>query len=137
MEKLVMPLTILSQMITLAQQHAPHECCGLLGGLAEAATTLIPVPNASVYPEISYVMDEQRMVESILMLRRQGLDVVGIYHSHPHEAAVPSAADIASATWTDAAYVIVGWAASAQREVRAWWIRAGRVNEVRIEAGDP
>jgi proteasome lid subunit RPN8/RPN11 len=62
--------------------------------------------------------------------------LVGIYHSHPAGAALPSAADVAEATWPDVAYVIIGLGAAGEPEVRAWRLQHGQAREVRLNYAD-
>jgi proteasome lid subunit RPN8/RPN11 len=82
-------------------------------------------------------MERQAMVDSIIILQRAGLEIVGIYHSHPDGTLEPSVTDVAQATWPDAITLIVGM--DEQENccgVRAWTIRAGRVDAAEVEVTD-
>lgn len=57
-----------------------------------------------------------------LQLESRGMDVVGIYHSHPAGPAVPSETDLRETTWREAVSLI--W--SPGRE--DWQLRAFRVD---------
>jgi proteasome lid subunit RPN8/RPN11 len=54
---------------------------------------------------------------------------VGVYHSHPAGAALPSPRDLAEAHYPEWLFVIVG---AAGRSVRAFRIARGRATRVRV-----
>ncbi len=54
-------------------------------------------------------------------MRRLGIELLAIYHSHPTSAPVPSKTDLARAFWPDAVYLIVSLAAE-EPVVRGWWL---------------
>jgi proteasome lid subunit RPN8/RPN11 len=108
----------------------PREVCGLIGGRftrdGALAGAVLPVRNGAVDPLVRFEMARAEMVRAIMHLRRTGQEVVGIYHSHPTDDAIPSPADIREATWPDVAHLIVGRAQSSAPAVRAWLIRGGQ-----------
>jgi len=65
-------------------------------------------------------------------IRGAGLELLGIYHSHPRGDNVPSARDIERAYYPDAAYFIISPQVEAPKSIRAFSIRAGRVCEIDI-----
>jgi len=66
-------------------------------------------------------------------IRAAGLELLGIYHSHPVGLDEPSARDIERAFYPDAAYFIISPRAGAEQAVRAFTIRNGRAAELRIQ----
>ncbi len=58
--------------------------------------------------------------------RQERLDVLGVYHSHPNEAARPSDYDREHAAWTAWSYVIVSVREGRTAEMRAWRLREDR-----------
>ncbi|MGH9778631.1 MAG: Mov34/MPN/PAD-1 family protein, partial [Candidatus Acidiferrales bacterium] len=66
-------------------------------------------------------------------LRAEKLDLVGIYHSHPASDNSPSARDRELAFYPETAYVIVSPQSEARLPVRAFLIREGEVEELRVE----
>lgn len=116
---LQIPQAIYDQLIAHARELAPHECCGLLAGNNGMVTHCYPVTNvvaldgaaeASAFDqakldhlgrlspseraEIAFVMDPQEMIKAVKDMRRQGLTLQVIYHSHPRDPARPSLTDI-------------------------------------------
>ena len=57
--------------------------------------------------------------------REQGLNIIGVYHSHPDHAAVPSECDRAQA-WPTYAYVIVSVCKGKSVDVQNWALDLSR-----------
>lgn len=70
-----------------------------------------------------YSIDPQVLLEAHKAARESGLDVVGYYHSHPRDPAVPSARDLEDAL-ADVSYVIVSLEAG-DPSIRSWRLRPG------------
>jgi proteasome lid subunit RPN8/RPN11 len=91
----------------------PNECCGVILGEvapdgARAAARLIPVQNARGEGETRrrYEIAPEDFLKADREARGAGLDIIGIYHSHPDHPAVPSEYDLKNALpWYS--YVIV------------------------------
>ena len=66
-------------------------------------------------------------------IRAAGLELLGIYHSHPNSDNLPSLRDIERAYYPDAAYFIISPRADAPQPIRAYSIREGRWAELEIE----
>lgn len=111
-------------MITLTQEHLdaikahavadyPHECGGLLLGHLDAENNksvveTLPMENtADVETRHDRVLiDPRALMLADRKAREKGLDVIGYYHSHPDDEAVPSQFDLDHAlpVWS---YIIV------------------------------
>lgn len=123
MADLVIPQSILDEIVAHARELAPYECCGLLAGTGNTVTRLYRVKNivalegaqnlSSFDPakvahlerlspaeraEIAFVMDMQDFSSAKKDMRNNGLDLQVVYHSHPHDPARPSITDIKIAT---------------------------------------
>jgi proteasome lid subunit RPN8/RPN11 len=61
------------------------------------------------------------------------LDIVGVYHSHPHGRPVPSSTDVAEAAYPEWIYVIAGLSGS-RPALRAYRIRNSRVRALPLYA---
>lgn len=58
--------------------------------------------------------------------REQGLDVVGVYHSHPDHPARPSETDLEEATFPGYTYVIVSVHDGTPEDLTAWTLASDR-----------
>ncbi len=95
----------------------PQEACGLLGGAGGQVRSIVPVTNAERSP-VRYRMDPLEQVRAILSIEEDGLELVGIFHSHPLGPEGPSATDLAQITYPEAVYLI--WSPGG----RGWRCRA-------------
>ena len=123
--RLLIPRPVLAAMTAHAAAELPNECCGLLGGAAPAdgvirVSAAAPVVNAAASP-VEYESEPRSILAAVKRFRAEGLEVVGVYHSHPTAPPVPSRADLARNYWGHVAHVIISLQ-SAQPEVRAWWL---------------
>ena len=66
-----------------------------------------------------YTIEPRDMLRVQKQAREQGLSIIGIYHSHPDHAAVPSECDRAQA-WPDYAYTIVSVRKGVAVDVQNW-----------------
>lgn len=110
-----MSLLISARNLAAIRRHGeadyPHEACGLIGGVWDGSVKrvvrLVPVANARAdSPRNRYLIDPEVFRRTAGQLERDGLDVVGVYHSHPDHPARPSAFDREHA-WPRFSYVIV------------------------------
>ena len=102
----------------------PAEACGLIGGAVEAdrkvVVQLVPLANQRTDSARNrYLIDPESFRRAQLKLDRDGLDVIGVYHSHPDHPPVPSAFDREHA-WPWLSYVIVGVARGRAAELKSW-----------------
>ncbi len=131
-----------------AEQEYPHECCGLLIGRIEdngrtrVVSETCRVANAwaesddrdhrmLIMPE-DYMRAERRF-------GKQGLGVVGNYHSHPDHPAVPSQFDLEHvAPWPTMSYIVVSVREGRAADLRSWEMESdrSRFNEEEISKGN-
>jgi proteasome lid subunit RPN8/RPN11 len=117
--------TIIDAITAHAEQDYPHECGGMLIGIFEEgkkmAVETFPLENAR---------EEDARHDRILILpkdvlkaeryaREKKLDLVGYYHSHPDDQAVPSQYDLDHAlpVWS---YVIASVLKGKVEDIRSW-----------------
>jgi proteasome lid subunit RPN8/RPN11 len=118
-----------AEMVTHARQEAPNECCGLLFGRDGRVERVFRGTNIDCSP-LTYQMAPRELLE-IPRMEAQGMDLVGIYHSHPASPARPSSTDVARAFYPDAAYIIISLA-TAQPDVRAFRITDDQIRDVEL-----
>ena len=118
------------EMFDYVQLHAPLESCGLLAGQNERVETVMFVRNQAQSPT-RFVMDPYEQLQAFERIESEGLDLLGIFHSHPAGPETVSTTDIA-----EAAYEVVHliWSRSGQRwQARGFWIEEGRATEVSLQ----
>lgn len=101
---LALPAPLRERLLAHAREEAPRECVGLLGGRVEEggaprAVTLYPLENVAPDPLRAYRADELGLLRALKAMRREGLSLVGIYHSHPRGPQEPSDADVRLAAY--------------------------------------
>lgn len=135
---------ILNAITAHAERDYPHECGGMLiGQFSDDRKTVIetfPLENAR---------EEDARHDRILILpkdvlraeryaREKKLDVVGYYHSHPDDKAVPSQYDLDHAlpVWS---YVIASVIEGKVVDIRSWEMENDRskFNEEKLERRRP
>lgn len=99
------------------------------GDIAEKIYKMTNIEKSSV----SYMMDPGEQFRVMKEMRKNGHEMVAIYHSHPHSQAYPSPKDVSLAFYPDPIYLIAGFTDMDNPEVRAFRVLEGAVREVRIE----
>jgi len=110
--------------------QAPLEACGLLAGKQDAVETVLRVRNAEQSP-VRFRMDAQEQYNAFEWIDAHGLDLVGIFHSHPSGPETASPTDIAEAAY-EVVHVI--WSCTKRTwRARGFWIEKGQVAEVDLQ----
>jgi [CysO sulfur-carrier protein]-S-L-cysteine hydrolase len=124
---------VFSSLVAQARKNPDVEICGLLSGRNGEIIEIFPAANAAEKPAVSYEIGPRELFQSMRMLRRGKLELMGIYHSHPRTANEPSPTDISMAFYPDVAYFIASPREDAERPVRAFTIRDGVADELEVE----
>ena len=124
---------VTAELVRLAQLEPAHECCGLLGGSGGVIARIFRATNVDDNLATAYEIAPQELFSLVRKIRGVGLELMGIYHSHPNGKNEPSPRDIELAYYPDTAYLIVSPQPNAARPVRAFSIRDGRATELDIE----
>jgi proteasome lid subunit RPN8/RPN11 len=137
---------VIAAMLAHVRSEPLIECCGLLAGRGEPGsapsgadteetpctiTEILRAENA-LASATQYEIAPRELLRLHREMRERGLELMGIYHSHPRGENAPSPTDVAKAYYPDVAYVILSPADDAARPVRAFWIREGAVSELEI-----
>ena len=110
--------------------QAPLEACGLLAGTGERVEAVLRVRNAA-QSAVRFRMDPQEQLQAFEWIEEHGLELVGIFHSHPAGPETASVTDIAEAAY-DVVQVI--WARTqGVWTARAFWIENGQANEIPLK----
>jgi proteasome lid subunit RPN8/RPN11 len=108
---LLLSKDLYQQLRTHGEETYPHECCGILLGKSTEENLhvrqLIRAGNTRTDSAHNrYNIAPQELIQAQREGRKQGLDIVGFYHSHPDHPAQWSTTDFAEAHWFGCAYVI-------------------------------
>jgi proteasome lid subunit RPN8/RPN11 len=127
---------VVAEMRSDAEREATKECCGLMAGRGGVITAIYPGANASANPATSYEIAPRDLFRIMREIRAAGLELLGIYHSHPTGDNYPSPRDIERAFYSDAAYFILSAHLGAPKALRAFSICDGKVTELEIRILD-
>lgn len=92
-----------------ARAGHPAEICGLIGGSDRRLDQAVAVENIATPPpgRCGFHMDPTGQLRATRAFEDHGLDITGVYHSHPSTPPVPSAQDIRLAADPDATHLII------------------------------
>jgi proteasome lid subunit RPN8/RPN11 len=127
----------LAQIFVHTKAEAPNEACGLLAGLDQHVLHVLPAINVAESPTVEYLMDPHDQLHHFQTMEAQGLELLGIYHSHPNSPAYPSPTDLSMAYYPEAVYGIVSLLRSENPVMRTFRITDGRVSEVAFKLTPP
>jgi [CysO sulfur-carrier protein]-S-L-cysteine hydrolase len=125
--------SLLQEMISYVDQHAPLEACGVLAGKEARAEKMIGVLNQSQSP-VRFVMDPYEQLQAFDWIDSNGLDLVGIFHSHPTGPETVSPTDILEAAYPVVHIVLSR--AGMQWKARGFWIENGKASEVTLQINE-
>ena len=131
---LVLNQSHIDSMIRHAAAHAPLEACGLLAGHGNRVEEALEMENA-LQSHARFRMDALEQLRAFESIEARGLDLVGIFHSHPAGPETVSPIDIA-----EAAYLVVHIVLSRPQgtwQARGFWIEAGRAEKVTLIVEQP
>ena len=122
--RLLLPRALYEAMVGQARAELPNECCGFLAGtIADGVgrvTKRYPLVNEAASP-VRYACEGRSLFDAHKDMRRLGIELLAIYHSHPTAAPVPSKTDLAMAFWPEAMSLIISLV-EAEPVVRGWWL---------------
>jgi len=113
------------------EQDYPFECCGLMLGRFEAESKVVvetyPISNAreEEAKRNRFLIRPEELMRGEKAAREKGLDVVGFYHSHPDDRAVPSTYDLEHA-WPTYSYIVVSVKNGEAVDLRSWEMESDR-----------
>jgi proteasome lid subunit RPN8/RPN11 len=132
------------RIIEQGRDGKPLEICGLLAGSKDGESTHV----VEVFPidsddrsELTYSMNPLQQLRVEKEVRARGLEIVGIYHTHPATQPYPSKTDVARAHWGETddllfpgySYLIVSLRDVENPEPRSYKIQGWRIPEDILE----
>ncbi len=99
-------------MLATCIRALPNEGCGLLVGTLEGFVhEVIASPNLADSAKV-YEIDPAVVLSAARRADAEGLEVIGVFHSHTHSEAYPSPTDVAQAPDPSWHYVLISLALS-------------------------
>lgn len=106
----------------------PNEGCGLLLGHATGVVTdVVASPNVAKSAKV-YEIEPKVLLRTFRRADDEGVEVLGVFHSHTHSAAYPSPTDVAQAPDPAWHYVLVSLAV-VPADVKSYRIIEGVITE--------
>lgn len=120
-----------------ALKNFPRECCGLLfGRLSEGAIKVekaVEAENVLGSP-VAFEADPEFVFRAIDRADQGGIELVGIYHSHPDIAAYVSTRDLeVMKLWPGVAWLILSVTKGRVLGRKAYILDKGKIEELEIE----
>jgi [CysO sulfur-carrier protein]-S-L-cysteine hydrolase len=119
------------ELLAEARRLPGIECCGVLAGRDGVITAVLPARNL-LASATAYEIEPAELFALFRRMRGEGLDHLGIYHSHPRGENAPSPRDLERAFYPEAAYFILSPLANAARPVRAFRIVQEQARELTL-----
>jgi proteasome lid subunit RPN8/RPN11 len=117
----------LAEMLAYVESQTPLEACGLLAGKKDRVEKVLPVRNKE-QSRVRFIMDPYEQLHAFEWIDSNGLELLGIFHSHPTGPETVSATDVAEAAY-EVVHVICS-RTDGQWIARGFWIENGRFFEI-------
>ncbi len=117
-------------MRTHVHSHAPLEACGLLAGKHNRVEKVLLIENQA-QSQVRFRMDPKEQLKAFEWIDSNGLDLIGIFHSHPAGPETVSETDIEESAYN--VPQIVWSRMNGDWVARGFWIDDGRITEVRLQ----
>ena len=115
-------------MVATCIRALPDEGCGLLLGTPEGVVVdVVASVNVAASAKV-YEIDPKVLLRTYRRADDEGLEVIGVFHSHTHSPAYPSPTDIRQAPDPRWHYVLISLA-QVPADVRSYAVREGEVSE--------
>ena len=130
MNSLILTKEQLEELIVHVRSLAPLEACGFLAGKDSVVEKVFTVEN-DARSETRYMMNPVKQLHAFEWIESNGLELLGIFHSHPKGPETVSPTDIAEAHY-QVVYVVLAQVENIWR-VRGFWIESGTFSEVELK----
>lgn len=93
MKKARISYAVARQIADHARGQLPREACGLLAGTDAQILAAHPMRNVSDSPQTRFQIEPREQLQALKAIDQAQLDWIGVYHSHPRSAPIPSQTD--------------------------------------------
>ena len=122
------------QMIDHARACLPEEACGILGGKWDQVEVVIAITN-ELHLSGRFRMAPEEQVKAFCQLEEMGMDLIGLFHSHPNGPGEPSPLDLKEFAYPGVP-VVVCYPVEREWNARGFHIDAGAFREIGIDIED-
>ena len=92
MQKIILSETDKKILSEYSENQKPNESCAILFGKNDIVSDLFLTENTEESP-VNFTISNEQLIEGYKIAEQKGLDVIGIFHSHPDSDAFPSNTD--------------------------------------------
>ncbi|MGA2466514.1 MAG: M67 family metallopeptidase [Thermodesulfobacteriota bacterium] len=100
------PNAIYQGMLDHARRERPLECCGILSGRDRTIQKAFELQNAEKSP-VLYSMSPRDQLKVFEEMEKESMEMIAVYHSHPHTIPFPSETDVKLAFYPDISSIII------------------------------
>ncbi len=100
------PKSIYDRIVEHAKREWPLECCGILAGKEDTVEKVFELSNSEKSP-VRFSISPQQQLRVFEELETESMEMVAIYHSHPHTIPFPSETDVQLAFYPEVSSIIV------------------------------
>jgi len=100
------PNTIYQEILDHAKKESPLECCGILSGKEKTVQQAFKLKNTEE-SSAKYSISPQDQLRVFEEMEKESMEMIAIYHSHPHTIPFPSEIDVKLAFFPDISSVII------------------------------
>jgi proteasome lid subunit RPN8/RPN11 len=129
--KLSIPSRLWQTIVSHVGKSLPEEACGLLAGKGDTIQAVFSVTNQLHRPD-RFRMNPAEQYEVFRQIDEQGLELSGIFHSHPSGPETPSRTDLAEFAYPGVAYLIM-FLREQTWQARIFEIRDEHYEEITLE----
>jgi len=115
------PKFIYEKMVDHAKKEWPLECCGILSGREKTVEKAYELTNEE-RSSVRYSMSPREQVRVFEEMEKESIDMIAVYHSHPHTIPFPSETDVKLAFYPEVASIIISLKEEQNPMVKAFQI---------------
>ncbi len=128
----VLPEGIVKEISSHMREDFPNEACGFLFGRRNKEWTVTAIRKATnlLKSPSLFEIPAEEIYNAWMDAEKVGMDVIGVYHSHPYAAPYPSGRDLEFMRNSDFVWIIAG-----SDELKAYYWK-GEILEIKIDIRD-
>ncbi|MBT8251406.1 MAG: M67 family metallopeptidase [Nitrosopumilus sp.] len=92
MQKIILSETDKKILSEYSENQKPNESCAILFGKNNLVSDIFLTENIEESP-VNFTISNDQLIEAYKIAEQKGLEVIGIFHSHPDSDAFPSNTD--------------------------------------------